>query len=137
MNVSRDVILDLLPLVVADEASEDTTALVEQFLATDPALVKLAEEMKSHILIKLPNILQKEIEMQTFEETKNMLKRRNLFLSFALLFTGLTVAFRFGETGIEWFWVNTPGMAVVCFFLGLMAWIGYLLTIRQTRKGGW
>ncbi len=34
-NVTRDVIIDLLPLYLADEASEDTRQLVEAHLAID------------------------------------------------------------------------------------------------------
>ena len=38
MNVSRNVIHDLVPLYLADEASADTRALIEEFLAADPEL---------------------------------------------------------------------------------------------------
>ena len=38
MEVTKDVILDLLPLYSADEASADTRALVEEYLAAHPEL---------------------------------------------------------------------------------------------------
>ena len=44
MNVTKDVILDLLPLYYSDEASPDTRILVERHLADDPGLARLAEE---------------------------------------------------------------------------------------------
>ena len=44
MKVTRDVILDLLPLYLAGEASADTRILVEKYLETDPKLAQLAAE---------------------------------------------------------------------------------------------
>ena len=42
MNVTREVIYDLLPAYFAGEASADTRALVEEFFATDPELGRMA-----------------------------------------------------------------------------------------------
>lgn len=43
MTVSRDVIYDLLPVYFSGDASGDTRMLVEEYLATDPELKKMAE----------------------------------------------------------------------------------------------
>jgi anti-sigma factor RsiW len=43
MTVSRDVIYDLLPAYFSGDASGDTRVLVEEYLATDPELKKMAE----------------------------------------------------------------------------------------------
>ncbi len=45
MEISRNVILDLLPLYIADEASPETSALVEEYLETDPELAKIADKL--------------------------------------------------------------------------------------------
>ena len=45
MEVTRSVILDLLPLYLAEEASADTRALVAKHLETDPELARAAREM--------------------------------------------------------------------------------------------
>lgn len=42
MTVTRDVIYDLLPTYFSGDASADTRRLVEEFLATDPELKKMA-----------------------------------------------------------------------------------------------
>jgi anti-sigma factor RsiW len=42
MNVTREVIYDLLPAYFAGEASADTRALVEEFFATDPEFGRMA-----------------------------------------------------------------------------------------------
>jgi anti-sigma factor RsiW len=43
MTVTRDVIYDLLPAYFSGDASADTRALVERFLATDPELKQMAD----------------------------------------------------------------------------------------------
>jgi len=45
MEITRNVILDLLPLYSADEVSADTRTLIEDYLKTDPELAKLAKQM--------------------------------------------------------------------------------------------
>ena len=42
MKITRDVILDLLPLYIANELSEDTRSLVDEYLETDPEIAKIA-----------------------------------------------------------------------------------------------
>ena len=46
MEITRNVILDLLPLYSADEVSADTRALVEKYLETDPELVNIAKQIE-------------------------------------------------------------------------------------------
>ncbi len=45
MKITRNVILDLLPLYSADEVSADTRALIDEYLETDPELAKVAKQM--------------------------------------------------------------------------------------------
>ena len=47
MNVTREVIYDLLPAYFAGEASADTRALVEEFFATDPELGRMAARFRA------------------------------------------------------------------------------------------
>lgn len=87
MKVTRNVILDLLPLVLADEAHEDTNALVEAYLASDPKMAALAEQAKN--ASKPPEIpipLTPETEMKSLEKTKHMMFQHNVFLFIAILF---------------------------------------------------
>jgi len=42
MNVTRDVIYDLLPAYFSGDASPDTQALVEEFFVTDPEFGRMA-----------------------------------------------------------------------------------------------
>ena len=50
MEITRNVILDLMPLYLANEVSEDTRALVEEYLKKDPQLEKVARQTASEQL---------------------------------------------------------------------------------------
>jgi anti-sigma factor RsiW len=71
MDITRDVILDLLPLYIADEVSADTRALVEKHLETDPELSRITERLKAMELSgEIPVPLTKEHEMKAYQKTK-------------------------------------------------------------------
>ena len=71
MNISRDVILDLLPLYLADEVSEDTRTLVEKYLETDPELAEIAEQQRTMGLPgEVPIPLTEEDEMKAYKKTR-------------------------------------------------------------------
>ena len=76
MEVTRNVILDLLPLYIANEACQDSRALVEEYLETDPELAKIADKLKSaELLSDVPIPITKEHEMETYEEAKLQQRR--------------------------------------------------------------
>lgn len=76
MNISRNVILDLLPLYIADEASPETRELIDQYLETDPELAKIAQELSAAELIsEVPIPINKEHEMEAYEEAKLQQRR--------------------------------------------------------------
>ena len=79
MEITRDVILDLLPLYLADEASSDTRKLVEEFLDSDKDLAKMAEQSKTLDFSEdIPVPLTKEDKMEAYEEAKRLQFHRTL-----------------------------------------------------------
>lgn len=76
MEVTRNVILDLLPLYLAGETSADTAALVESYLKVDPELERLAEHATSKGLAEIPVPLSKEAAMEAYvKATQQMIFR--------------------------------------------------------------
>ena len=76
MEISRNVILDLLPLYIAGEASPETRALVKDYLETDPELAKIAEKLSAAELLKeVPIPITKEHEMEAYQEAKLQQRR--------------------------------------------------------------
>ena len=76
MEISRNVILDLLPLYIADEASPETRALVEEYLDSDPELAKIADKLSgAELLDEVPIPITKEHEMEAYQEAKLQQRR--------------------------------------------------------------
>jgi hypothetical protein len=76
MEISRNVIIDLLPLYIADEASPETRALVDMYLESDPELANIAQKLSnSEVLKDVPIPITKEHEMEAYEEAKLQQRR--------------------------------------------------------------
>ncbi len=92
MKITRDVILDLLPLYLSDEVSADTRAIVEEYLEKDRELARIAAESKSAVIPKdAPTPLTKEDEMEAYDKAKNAINRRIITLAAIIAFGGLSL----------------------------------------------
>jgi hypothetical protein len=78
MQVTRDVILDLLPLYLADEVSADTRLLVQKYLETDPKLARIAAESTELLPEDSSVPFTTEDQMKAYLEAKQLMFRRNL-----------------------------------------------------------
>lgn len=81
-EVTKAVILDLLPLYLAGEVSEETAALVKNHLESDSELAETAKEMaKADSLNKIPIPFKKEAALETYSEAKKWMTIRSLGLA--------------------------------------------------------
>ena len=69
------MILDLLPLYLAGEVSEETAALVKEYLESDPEMAESAKEMEKD------DSLSKKTGMKTDQEAKKWMTIRILGLA--------------------------------------------------------
>ena len=84
MEITRNIILDLLPLYVAGEVSGDTRALVEEYLKTDEDLAKVAKQLAPLERPKeIPVPLSQDVEMQAYKRAQRMQ------LIFAIILAGV------------------------------------------------
>jgi anti-sigma factor RsiW len=82
MEITRNVILDLLPLYLDDEVSADTRALVATYLETDPELASMAQRLaKTGLPRDVPVPLTKEDEMQAYKEAKRLMFLRTVVIA--------------------------------------------------------
>lgn len=100
-EISKDVILDLLPLYLAGEVSPDTSALVKKYLESDPELAETAKEMaKADSLGKVPIPFRKETAMETYDEAKKWMTIRILGLA---AIVALLIMCLFAVIGVSFF----------------------------------
>ncbi|TKJ29065.1 MAG: hypothetical protein CEE40_09845 [Chloroflexi bacterium B3_Chlor] len=105
MEITRNVILDLLPLYVANEVSADTRTLVEEYLATDPELANIAQDLaKTELPGDIPIPLTKEDEMEAYLEAKRLMFRRTVVVVLAITI-GITTTLALGLLAMVWYGV--------------------------------
>lgn len=76
-EITREVILDLLPLYLAGEVNPKTSTIIKEYLASDTELAEIAKEMaKADSLNKVPIPFKKETAMETYQEAKKWMTIR-------------------------------------------------------------
>jgi hypothetical protein len=130
-KIPQHVILDLLPLYLADEVSEETRNLIEEYLKTDPQLTTLARQAKNAIsLQEIPAPINKETEMEALKKLRKLMVQHNVFLVLAVVLTlmvGISYIFLWDE----------PRGAAAPFVFGGMAtlfWIAFFMVNRKISE---
>lgn len=138
VEISKDVILDLMPLYQSGEASAATRALVERWLADDPSLAAEASRDAVGDALRRPAAAPDESDRRSaLERTRQLLKRRQMFFGVALACTLLPFSFAFRDGRIAWFmWRDATDLAGVFAGIAIGCWIGFLRARRQLRVAG-
>ena len=135
MNVTREIVKDLLPLYVAGEASAESRAAVEELLRTDPELTRLAEALRddSAPVVRLPAGSGKA----ALATTKSLLRRRTWLMALALFFSALPFSFMFFPGGLRFFMLSdAPFASTVCLAAAAVLWIAFVAVSRRLRVTG-
>jgi hypothetical protein len=129
MNVSRDTIIDLLPLYASGEASPATQELVREYLARDPELAQLARDQETplvaSITAKAPNL-----EAVSFQRTRSRVATQRWAFGLAWLFTAVTfsteVQIRGGHvTGARLALIDAPLLLGLVAGAATICWLAY------------
>ncbi|TET31336.1 MAG: hypothetical protein E3J69_10145 [Anaerolineales bacterium] len=91
MDITRDIVLDLLPLYIAGEVSDDTKIIVERFLETDSSLASMVEHATSIGFNEVPIPLSQEEIMEAYKKANKMMVIRTLGLAVVIAGTLLAV----------------------------------------------
>jgi anti-sigma factor RsiW len=136
MNVTREIVKDLLPLYVAGEASGESRAAVEEWLRADPGLERLATELRDDFAPS-ETVVPQAAGRAALAQTKALLRRRSWLLALALLSTGLPVSFAFDSGGVRFFMLrDAPLISSVSLATGLGLWIAFGVVTRRLRVTG-
>ncbi len=123
-DLDEEIVLDLLPVYLAGDASPATRALVEERMKKDPRLAELVHAAEK---VRLPAVTPRpvDVEMKAFLLARRRLLFHHLLLGLAVLFTllfALSMAF----------FIDTyPQAGAVGFTLGVVFWVVYWLTGRS------
>ncbi len=92
MEPTRDVVLDLLPLYLAGEASPDSQALVKDHLESDPDLARLAERWPERLTDSPPQPVNPDSQALAFSEAKRQIANRIITVAAVVALTTLAIA---------------------------------------------
>jgi hypothetical protein len=140
MNVTREVILDLLPLYLADEASPATRVLVEEYLAGDPELARrVRAEWKAELAGGAAGMLPPEIELQSLRRTRRLLALQKWLFGAAIGFTAIsaTSVISFENNHLTDFHLlirDHPLPLGICAVLATACWISYSRLRHRLRS---
>ena len=82
MEITQNVILDLLPLYLAGEASEDTRKLVEDRMETDPEFADIVKKAETGELPEdIPVPLTKEDKMEAYKEARRLMFLKTVIIA--------------------------------------------------------
>jgi len=127
-RIPRHVILDLLPLYLAGEVSDETRDLIEEYLKQNPQLAKLAEQANVATSLQgIPAPLKKETEMEALKKVKKLMIQHKVFLALAVILTlmiGISYIFLWDE----------PRGAAAPFVFGGLAVIFWTAFFAVNRK---
>jgi hypothetical protein len=135
MRVTREVVTDLWPVYESGEASPDTRALVEEFLAEDAEFARLIRSPREAPLPSAP-ALPPDHEKQALATTQRRLRRGQWLLGFALFFTLLPGANVYTKTTRWALWQDWPAAALSSLVVAALLWAGYLSNRRRLQIQG-
>jgi hypothetical protein len=139
MNVTREVILDLLPVYLAGEASPATRELVEEYMKQDPDLAKRIRQQWSENFAKVaPSALPPDLELRSLRRTRNLIGWQRWLFGFGIFFTAMSLSNEFSFTGwhlneFHFLLRDYPVPFGACVTLGLACWIVYFSIRRRLR----
>lgn len=125
-KIPQHLILDLLPLYLADEVSDETRSLIEEYLKNDPQLATLAQQAKiATTLQEIPAPINKETEMEAFKKAKKLMIQHNVFLGLAVFSTVFAVP---GTISLR----DEDPLAPFLFFgVAIIFWIVFFMVNRK------
>ena len=138
MNVTDDVLNDLLTLYLAGEASADTRALIEERARREPAFAaKLASARAVDLGGTLPAGPPRDGELEALKRTRQAIFLRTLFWSGGLLFTLLPLVFSFGDGRVEFLILGKyPGLMWSFWSVAVAAWVACYVMHREVGRRG-
>ena len=138
MEITRDVVKDLLTVYLAGEASVDTRRLVEEYLQTDAALAADVARAKGHpIDLPMTPAPSPAAEKQAFDATRQLMKNRTATLVVACLFTVLPLSFVFEGSRVTFIVLrDAPVIAIAWWATAAAMWAAHVWIRRRVRVSG-
>jgi len=140
MNVTREVILDLLPVYLSGEASPATRTLVEEYMKQDPDLAQRIRVQWADSFAKaVPSALPPDLELRSLRRTRSLLSWQRWLFGLGITFSALSLSNEFSFEGghlkeFHFLLRDYPAEFGICVALGLACWIAYFSIRHRLRS---
>jgi hypothetical protein len=141
MNVTQEVILDLLPLYLSGEASPATRALVEEYMKQDAELAqRIRLQWADNLAKAVPSALPPDLELRSLRRTRSLLGLQRWLFGFGIFFAAMSLSNQSSFEGshlkeFHFLLRDYPVELGICVVLGLACWIAYFAIRRRLRSG--
>ena len=128
LNVTRDVVADLWPVYEAGEASADTRALVDEFLANDPAF---AQTLRAAPRLDAPAV---NVAPEVARPLERGLVHGNAWLRGLRLFALVITVFAIKRILDDTSWDVSPRVFIADATIATISWTAYGVFVNRYRK---
>jgi hypothetical protein len=141
MEITQDVIVDLLPVYFSGEASASTRALVDDFLARDPVFAeRVRREWSQPLDPRATSQVAPDVELRSLHRTRRVLTLQRWLFALAMTLTALplSVVISFSDGRLSQFHflvLDYPGVLLPILGAGIVSWIVYVYQRRRLRVG--
>jgi hypothetical protein len=135
MNVTRDVMTDLLPVYFSGEASEDTKQLVENYFRENPDFERIArgaamplEQLRG----TAPVAAEAEREKRDLQWARKEFLRRRVVFGVALFFTFAPLMTVYRDGRVDWTaFLNDPWLLALFWCVAGLFWFQYVARLSR------
>lgn len=138
MNVTRDVVRDLLTVYLAGEASPDTKAFVEEYLKTDAGLAREVDAARAGLLA-MPQTgpPAPSAGKEALDATRKLLGERTWTFAAGVLFTLLPLSVAGEGSRVTFFLIrDAPTLGFALWAAAAVVWVWHARVRRRLRVSG-
>jgi hypothetical protein len=135
MKVTREVVMDLLPLFLSGDASADSRALIVEFLAQDPELAERVRTAPQDLFkdVAEPQ-LPADLEVRALRRARRLISLQRWLFGPAIGLTVLSLSIVINAHGIHLLIQDHPRPIGAAAVLAAACWISYYSLRRRLRS---
>jgi hypothetical protein len=133
IHLDEDVILDLLPLYFAGEASEASRRIIDAYFAAHPEFADTMRAAQANSPL-VPGAASPNSGHAAITTVKKQLKWRAALIAIAIFCSISPFTFVYDGRRLVYFaWRDAPTTAAVYASVAALAWIALWLSVRRTK----
>jgi len=139
MNVTREVILDLLPIYLAGEASPATRALIEEYMEQDKELAqRIRVQWADNFERITPTALPPDLELRSLRRTRAIIGWQKWLFGLGIFFTAIALTSQISFEGgrikdFHFLMRDFPTQFGAFALLAIACWCGNYALRRRLR----